>query len=89
MYEDSNDHILTNTCYFPLFYFLVILVSVTWYHIVALICISLTINDVGYIFMCFLVLCHAQLLSHIWLFETLRDLICQAPPSMGFFMQEY
>ena len=63
MYEDSNDHILTNTCYFPLFYILVILVSVTWYHIVALICISLTINDVGYISMCFLVLRHAQLLQ--------------------------
>ena len=64
IYEDSNDHILTNTCYFPLFYSLVILVSMTWYHIVAFICISLTINDVKkHISMCFLVLGHVQLLQ--------------------------
>ena len=73
IYEDSHNHILTNTCYFPLFYILVILVSVTWYHIVALTCISLTINDVGYISMC-LVLCHAQLLQSYLTFWDSQEL---------------
>ena len=32
---------------------------------------------------------HAQLLSHAWLFETLKTIACQAPLSMGFSRQEY
>ena len=27
--------------------------------------------------------------SHVWLFATLRVIVCQAPLSMGFFRQEY
>ena len=30
-----------------------------------------------------------KLLSHVWLFETLCAVACQAPPSMGFSKQEY
>ena len=35
---------------------------------------------------------HALMLnhfSHVWLFVTLWTIACQAPPSMGFFRQEY
>ena len=44
--------IFTNTCYFPLFYILAILVSVKSYHMVALTCISLMTNGVEHLSTC-------------------------------------
>ena len=36
-----------------------------------------------------IMLCYAELLSHVWLFWTLWTVACQAPLSMGFSRQAY
>ena len=54
-------HIITNTCLWLVFFIITILVGVRCYLTVVLISISLMINEVQHIFMCFLDICMSSL----------------------------